>query len=353
MTGYVNQKCPVCDSVLENGIIICDKCGYDMSTDYVAFPTLQAISESCIPASQLRKKQNEDNELKEMLLEYGNLKARVEALERLNANLQETHRNDEIAKSELKREYDALNMQKRDCEKELQKTKEELNNLKIRNKQLESENDILKKREIPLKNNTTQVSSVHEKTASSADKLYSMAMNYVTGKNGYPDNPVKAAECFLQAAQLGHTEAQYEIGRRYESGNGIGKNVDKALEWYEKSAWSGNRNASASENRLKVASGLREKILQKDVERLRFGQTEDGLVNEIMERVNRYFPGSANDLKTIKYYAYLGNANAQYWLGYLIKNGRGFARDPKAAEYWLRRSAAQGNVKAKQLLNGQ
>ena len=61
--------------------------------------------------------------------------------------------------------------------------------------------------------------------------------------SGSEPNPKKAAEFILKAAELGDTEAQYEIGKFYESGFGIEKDIGKAKKWLEKAAEKGHSTA--------------------------------------------------------------------------------------------------------------
>ena len=129
MNGYVKQKCPVCDSIFKNGIIICDKCGYDMSTNYVAFPTLQLIPENSVSVSKLRIKHNEDDESKKEHLEYKKMKAQIKKLEKTNADLQERLRKEEDINWELRRKYDTLENDYIKLSRELEKIKNTEDNL--------------------------------------------------------------------------------------------------------------------------------------------------------------------------------------------------------------------------------
>jgi tetratricopeptide (TPR) repeat protein len=49
----------------------------------------------------------------------------------------------------------------------------------------------------------------------------------------------KSAEQYLAAAEQGNAEAQFNLGLCYENGWGIGKDIEKAMEWYTKSAQQG------------------------------------------------------------------------------------------------------------------
>lgn len=42
------------------------------------------------------------------------------------------------------------------------------------------------------------------------------------------------------AAELGHAHAQFDLGRRYEKGDGLKADLDEALRWYKKSAAQGD-----------------------------------------------------------------------------------------------------------------
>ena len=55
---------------------------------------------------------------------------------------------------------------------------------------------------------------------------------------------VSMAQSFIEAAEQGDAEAQYQVGYSYYVGkNGINKDYDKAVEWFRKSADQGNPNA--------------------------------------------------------------------------------------------------------------
>lgn len=79
----------------------------------------------------------------------------------------------------------------------------------------------------------------------SPDELYSAAMRHYNAKDY-----ARAAEIFTRAAESGHPQSQYMIGRMYEHGQGVGRNVDTAREWYAKAAEKGESRAKKAMNRL-------------------------------------------------------------------------------------------------------
>ncbi|MBR6902145.1 MAG: sel1 repeat family protein, partial [Synergistaceae bacterium] len=50
---------------------------------------------------------------------------------------------------------------------------------------------------------------------------------------------------YKKAADNGDAIAQYNIGSLYENGLGVKKNYKKAIEWYEKAAAQGHKDAQA------------------------------------------------------------------------------------------------------------
>lgn len=56
----------------------------------------------------------------------------------------------------------------------------------------------------------------------------------------------------IEAANNGDAVSQYKLARAYETGDGVGKNLDTAREWYQKSADSGYKNAEVKLRLLSV-----------------------------------------------------------------------------------------------------
>ncbi|GBC10321.1 hypothetical protein RclHR1_09520006 [Rhizophagus clarus] len=46
----------------------------------------------------------------------------------------------------------------------------------------------------------------------------------------------KAFELYQKAANLGNIKAQFNLGKIYENGKGVEKDMDQAIFWYKKSA---------------------------------------------------------------------------------------------------------------------
>jgi len=89
-------------------------------------------------------------------------------------------------------------------------------------------------------------------------ELYERGMEYLEGMNGWSDDgssktvtmPGKAKECFIEAAELGHVFAQYELARMYENGIGGEVDIEKAIQWYKAAASKKVREADEALKRL-------------------------------------------------------------------------------------------------------
>lgn len=49
-------------------------------------------------------------------------------------------------------------------------------------------------------------------------------------------NKQEAVKWFRKAADLGNDDAMWNLGRCYEKGEGVEKNIDQAVYWYKKGA---------------------------------------------------------------------------------------------------------------------
>lgn len=84
----------------------------------------------------------------------------------------------------------------------------------------------------------------------SADELFQEGVNYYSGLNGYPVNAAKAVDLFYQAAKKGHRDAQSILADMCLNGQGVKKNVEEAIEWYERLAEGDDATATNAQARL-------------------------------------------------------------------------------------------------------
>lgn len=126
-------------------------------------------------------------------------------------------------------------------------------------------------------------------------------------------------EVIRSAAERGDARSQYELGRAYEDGFGLKRDVNEAVKWYEKAAGQG----------LNVAQYVLGNILL-------YG--EGGVA-----------PDYAQARKWLTTAARTGIPAAQRDLGKMHEQGLGGERDPIWAWVWYDFAAAGGDTKANQL----
>jgi TPR repeat protein/transglutaminase-like putative cysteine protease len=156
---------------------------------------------------------------------------------------------------------------------------------------------------------------------------YQMGKEYYYGDTGVITQDYKEAfKHFSIAAQAGYPDAENFLALMYESGSGVSKNVDLALDWFDKAEGKSNRHA-----------------LNNLGQRLELGQ--------ILKRDLK----AAFDL--YRRSALLGGAEAQVNLARFYMHGVGTNQDHRQAFKWAMLSAFQNEpdgaiMLAKLLLNG-
>ena len=88
-----------------------------------------------------------------------------------------------------------------------------------------------------------------------AKAIYSLGCYYNGGKYGFPQDRAKALEHWHRAAELGHTEAYYNIGNAYYKGNGVERDMKKAKHYYELAAMGGDADARYNLGRIEEEAG--------------------------------------------------------------------------------------------------
>ena len=74
--------------------------------------------------------------------------------------------------------------------------------------------------------------------------MFNLGMRYENG-DGVAQDYGKAREWFEKAAAKDNSDAMNNLGGLYDNGEGVARDYRKAREWYEKAAAKGNENAKA------------------------------------------------------------------------------------------------------------
>jgi TPR repeat protein len=133
-------------------------------------------------------------------------------------------------------------------------------------------------------------------------------------------NDLRAFDLFTRAANHGHVQAQFQLGRMHEKGTGTAKNLGEAFRWFGRAAEQGHAEAQA------------------------------GLALFYMKAQGT----PRNDTKALEWLqkgAYGGSSTAMYYLGVFHEEGRaGLPKSRTEARNWYRKSSDLGNPEAKKAL---
>jgi len=76
-----------------------------------------------------------------------------------------------------------------------------------------------------------------------AEAIFTLGCFYGQGSLGFPQNTAKALELWHRAGEFGHTHSYYNIGTIYYNGNGVERDEEKALRYFEIAAINGHIGA--------------------------------------------------------------------------------------------------------------
>lgn len=191
-----------------------------------------------------------------------------------------------------------------------------------------------------------QAAKCYEKAADQGypEGMFMLHVCYVEGL-GVPKNVQKSNYWMEQAAQCGHLVSQKSLGKKYMDGTDVEKDLQKAAYWYEKAANQGDEEAMKKLTELK-AQGINvpsAKPLTTTVATTHTTSKTPG------EKEYQQAEKQWRDDKRVKYYekaANKGYAEAQYWLGWCYRQGKGVGKNDTKAAYWVEKAAQQGHVGA-------
>ncbi len=174
-------------------------------------------------------------------------------------------------------------------------------------------------------------------------------------KNGENYNPEFAVKLFTEAADGGITVAKYKLGKLFLSGDGVEKDIAKAVEWLKQSAAGENEFAEYALGRLY----LQGKEIEKDT------ITAEKYLLKAVSRGNKYAAYllgkeylcgenfDKNIQKSVEYLKLAAEKDfepAEYVLGKLYLQGEEVGKDVATAEKYLLNAAGHGNKFAEYIL---
>ena len=139
-----------------------------------------------------------------------------------------------------------------------------------------------------------------------------------------------------KAAMRGDARAQSQLAERYACGDGVPRDEEAALKWWQSAADLGDQEAAQALARYQRDSAPSEQHLPANV-----------LPNPKFTQALRDLTAAAIALQQ---QAEAGDAHAQYALAERYRKDEAVGANGKHADYWLRRAAAQGEANAVRLI---
>ena len=200
--------------------------------------------------------------------------------------------------------------------------------------------------------NNTRSLEWYRLSAEQGDALaqYNLGVKYDNG-DGVPESDAEAVKWFRLAAEQGLSDAQYYLGVMHANGEGVAQNEAEAVRWFLLAAQQGDAD---SQYNLAVMYANGEGTHQDDGEAVKWYQMaaeqeypEAQFNLGVMYDNGRGVPQS--DTEAVKWYrlaADQGLAEAQADLGVMYYNGRGVSQDHTEAVKWYQLAAYQGDASA-------
>lgn len=167
-----------------------------------------------------------------------------------------------------------------------------------------------------VEKNYNEAFSLFSKSAEQGDEYAQDMLGdcYYNG-NGVTKDLAKAVEWYRKAAEQGESDAQYSLGYCYYHGEGVTQDYAKAVEWYRKAADQGN---SAAMNSIGYSY-----------------EVGEGLPQDMAKAVEWYRKAAEK-----------GNEVAMSNMGNCYQYGKGVTKNMQRAIEWYEKAAAQGNERA-------
>lgn len=149
-----------------------------------------------------------------------------------------------------------------------------------------------------------------------SDAQYEMGVRYASG-DGVPLDRIKAASWYRKAAEQGHPEAQNNLGRAYALGEGVTRNSTRAVKWFSRAAEQGLAAAQSNLGALYLNGNAGKSVAQMVLDTYApDGDHNDGLGIMSLGATLPADPGIEPDISL-----------AVYWLTMAAQQGHSIAYD--------------------------
>lgn len=168
------------------------------------------------------------------------------------------------------------------------------------------------------------------------------------GGNGVSKSSKKAMKWFRKAAKQGHVAAQFNLGLRYSQGRHVVKSDAEAIYWYEKAAMQGLIKAQYNLAMIYIDEHSIKQDYEKGLEILRSLAESDAHSQNALGLC--YFNGYGVDQDyrlALQWYskaAKQGLGIAEYNIGVMFIHGYGVKQDLKEAAAWIYKAAMKNEA---------
>ena len=182
------------------------------------------------------------------------------------------------------------------------------------------------------------------------DVQFNLAVMYENGE-GVEKDVFKAVKWYRKAAERGNTYAQFNLGLAYIQGKAVKQDEVEAFKWFYKAA---DQGYAAAQYNLGVMYRDGRGVTENESEAVKWYRKAAEQGHAVAQYILAlyYMKGEVigpSDIEAVNWFrkaAEQGEAGAQYCLGVMYNDGRGVSKDYKEAVNWYHKSAEQGYIKA-------
>lgn len=181
---------------------------------------------------------------------------------------------------------------------------------------------------------------------------YAHYANYKVGElllngNGVSKDITKALEYIKKAAAYDQVDAQFKLGQLYAEGTIVQKDLNDALFWLKKARENGN--SRAANLIIDIEKSLERKNTNNDVSPV---EKKTSSLAQTIAKANTYYDNKmySEAYPLMLAAAEAGDVESQYKIGLLLYKGNGTSKSKSAAISWWRLAAKQGHIDAINIL---
>lgn len=186
-----------------------------------------------------------------------------------------------------------------------------------------------------------------QEEAAQAREAFNRGVGHLLGTDNFEKDPDKAIQYFLEAAEIGSVDAQWNLGLLYNEGIGVELNPEEARYWFEKAAKAGHSRAQFNLSLMYMTGRGVEKDFTKASELLQLS-AENGYIDAAFGLAELYTVGQGvpqDYSKAVEWFekaAEAGHPRAQSNLGTFYVEGQGVEKNEMEAFKWFKKAADIG-----------